>query len=230
MHGRWRGQSRISRPTCAKAPGSLVDIGCGNGMFLEVLRERYPRTRLIGQELDAECVDICRDKGFEATLDGLTAVSAETIDVATMLDVAEHVRDPAASLADTRKLLRSGGLLYLHTPRRSLWDSLFLSAVRMPGLGRVARAWLQSRVSIYHLRLWSDRGLRTAVENAGFRVTSYHAELELSWPLEMYFDLYLRENLRLPGGVVRAATRLGELVFVRLRLLRNKAIVTAVAV
>lgn len=207
---------------------SLLDVGCGFGHLLRAVRERHPTVRLVGHEFDQRCASECRRQGFEVTTSELGEVSGK-FSIITMLDVAEHVADAAKCLADVRALLEDGGLLYLHTPRRCIWDTLFLFLVGVPGVRRLSLAWLGTRVSVFHLRLWTDEALRRAVTEAGFTVTGLDAELELSWPVERYTRAYLGNRLGLPSSLVTLSTWLARVLFVRARLLRNKAIVTAEA-
>src|SRR5581483_4563074 len=44
----------------------VLDIGCGRGEFLELLRERQVTSK--GVDLNAEMVGICRSRGLDVTL------------------------------------------------------------------------------------------------------------------------------------------------------------------
>jgi 2-polyprenyl-3-methyl-5-hydroxy-6-metoxy-1,4-benzoquinol methylase len=47
-----------------------------------------------------------------------------SFDAVTMLDVLEHVPDPQATVLACARILRPGGLLYLHTPCVSRLDGI----------------------------------------------------------------------------------------------------------
>ncbi|MEA2826045.1 MAG: hypothetical protein QOG43_484 [Actinomycetota bacterium] len=206
----------LERPT-------VVDLGCGGGHFLRMARDAAPGWTAVGYDIDSASVDLCRAAGLIATT---SLAELPRADVVTMLDVAEHVKDQAGLFAEAARLLGPGGRLYIHTPRRCVWDSAALLLVRASGLRGAGMLWLQTRVSIYHLRLWSDESLRQAVTAAGFTIESFERELELSWPLRTYVDVYLGEKIHAPRLAIRAAD-LAVMLFVRLRMMRNKAIVTA---
>lgn len=201
----------------------IIDFGCGGGHFLRAVADQEPDWTIVGYDFDAGSVESCRATGLQATTEIDELPEA---DVVVMLDVAEHVKDPAALFARARRLLRPGGLLYVHTPRRCIWDSTALRLVRLPVLRAVASTWLRSRVSIYHLRLWTDEALVSAVRTADFHVVRHARQLELSWPIATYAEVYVGERLGAPPAVVRAATAVGKAA-VRCRLLRNKAVLTA---
>ena len=206
---------------------SVLDVGCGFGHLLRAVRERHPSARLVGQELDEASAEACRREGFEVRLGGDLDGLSERFSIVTALDVAEHVADPGKLFGEVRDRIEDGGVLYLHTPRRCIWDSLFLALLTVPILHRLALVWLTTRVSIFHLRLWSDAALRRFLHDAGFSVTRLERVTELSCPLETYTRIYLNEQIGLPMGMTKVATKALGLLFGRLPFLRNKAIVHA---
>jgi SAM-dependent methyltransferase len=205
---------------------SLLDVGCGYGHFLRATRSHWPGARVVGHEFDDASAEACRAASFQVTTGDLAAVD-ELFDVITLLDVAEHVDDPVQVFTTVRRLLRPGGLMYVHTPCRCGWDSLFLVLLHCPGIRRISQTWLRSRLSIFHLRLWSDVALTRALNVSGFDVESFSREFELSWPIDLYAQNYLGRRLHFPAFAVRVSGGLARFVFVDLRLLRNKAIVVA---
>ncbi|MBI2357602.1 MAG: class I SAM-dependent methyltransferase [Deltaproteobacteria bacterium] len=202
---------------------SVLDIGCGYGHFLEVFKDSRPFVRVAGHELQGEPASACEAKGFEVFTCNLEEIS-DKFDLIVLLDVAEHVPDPNRTFAACHSLLKMGGHIYIHTPRRCFWDSFFLLLAKIPGMGEFSAAWLRTRVSIFHLQLWTDKALEMSLKMAGFQLLYLKPELELSWPLERYARIYLGEKLHFPPLLVRIATRIADLLFVRLGTLRNKAV------
>lgn len=205
---------------------SVLDVGCGGGHFLESIARSHLRVRAAGLELPGENAFACQKKGlrvFTCALEQLT----EHFHVAVLLDVAEHVLWPNRTFTACASLLREEGYLYIHTPMRCFWDSVFLALARVPGLRRVSRVWLGTRVSIFHLQLWTEQALKLCLERAGFRILYLSRELELSLPLARYSEMYLGSKLHVPALGVRVATTIADLLFVRLGTLRNKAICLA---
>ena len=200
---------------------TLLDVGCGHGQFLRSVRARFPDLRAVGQELT------------EHEVEGVTIYTGPLIDVpgsydvVTMLDVAEHVLDPAEFFSAAREKTRS--LLYIHTPCRSAWDTIALRMIELPGLRGLGVKWLSTRVSLAHLRLWTPKALRMAVEGAGFEVVAMRRVPELSHPARRYVVKFLPRRVRHYRFLVAALEAILRAV-VRLGLLRNKAIVEAVPV
>lgn len=103
-----------------KGRGEVLDLGCGRGEFLELMREAGVEAR--GVDLSEECVALCRSKQLRAEqsdlfvyLDGLADSALDGIFSAQVIEhlpperIIEFVRLAAA------KLVR-GGLLAIETP------------------------------------------------------------------------------------------------------------------
>lgn len=97
----------------------VVDLGCGRGEFLEVLREQGIEAR--GVESNAAAVLECRRKGLEVSQGDLLALlgaqGATSLGGVFAAQVAEHL-PPAALLSllrEAHRVLRPGGLLLLET-------------------------------------------------------------------------------------------------------------------
>ena len=99
---------------------NVLDIGCGRGELLTVLREAGAKAR--GIDLDAESVAVCREKGFEAeTADLFVWLAAQPegdLDGIISSQVVEHIEP--ARLPEMIRLcasrLERGGVLAIETP------------------------------------------------------------------------------------------------------------------
>ncbi len=99
---------------------NVLDIGCGRGEFLDVMRETGVPAR--GIDLSDECIQQCRDKGLQAEVADLFAFLAsqpdEEFDGILSSQVVEHL--PPDRLPEMIRLcatkLRRGGILALETP------------------------------------------------------------------------------------------------------------------
>jgi len=105
---------------------TLLDIGCGAGIFSE------PMTRLgaavIGLDPAPGNIEMARlhaqDAGLEIdyrqqSAEELVAAGAQ-FDVVCAMEVVEHVRDPAAFISNAAKLVRPGGMFFCSTLNRTL--------------------------------------------------------------------------------------------------------------
>jgi len=98
----------------------VLDIGCGRGEFLELMREAGVAAH--GIDLSRESVDLCRQKGFEAEVADLFAYLADlpeaALDGIFSAQVVEHL--PPERLPDMIRLaasrLQRDGVLAIETP------------------------------------------------------------------------------------------------------------------
>jgi len=99
---------------------SLLDLGCGRGEFLELMKQNGVAAR--GVDSDHESVSLCRQKGLAVEQSDLFAHLAaqpeQTLDGIFAAHVVEHL--PAARLPELLSLaaraLERGGLLAIETP------------------------------------------------------------------------------------------------------------------
>jgi O-antigen chain-terminating methyltransferase len=97
----------------------VVDLGCGRGEFLELLREAGVESR--GVEGNAHAARECREKGLDVVagdlVEFLRSQATSSLGGVFAAQVAEHLKPPAlaALLAEAHRALRRGGLLVLET-------------------------------------------------------------------------------------------------------------------
>ena len=138
--------------------GRLLDLAGSNGMFGGIAHGR-------GFHVDvADFITAPKDLGFAiaqpANLNEHRGVPFPdaAFDVVTLWSCIEHVSDPETCLAETYRLVRSGGLVAIDTPLvADLCERLFAARSH----------WI---VPPEHLHVFSADGLALAVERAGFEV------------------------------------------------------------
>ncbi|MGE0141932.1 MAG: class I SAM-dependent methyltransferase [Planctomycetota bacterium] len=105
-----------------RGSSSVLDVGCGEGRLLDVLREAGIECE--GVDRDADAVNVARDRGHRvlsgdaiAAL-GAMAKTSRRFGAVAMVHWIEHVTPDAAlhALNSARSLLEPGGLLLLVTP------------------------------------------------------------------------------------------------------------------
>jgi SAM-dependent methyltransferase len=97
----------------------VLDLGCGRGEMLDLLREAGIAAR--GVDANALAVNDCRARGLDVVqgdiVDFLRAEQAGTVGAVFAAQVAEHLKAPVLIelLREARRVLRPGGLLVLET-------------------------------------------------------------------------------------------------------------------
>lgn len=166
------------------ARGTLLEIGCGTGIFLNEMKRRgwtvagiEPQGHASGYARSRFGLDV-----FQGRMEDYAAAPA-SFDVVALWNVLEHLPYPAQSIARIRRLLRPGGLLVFSVPNcESLDRRLF---------GRSWVGWELPR----HLYLFPHDSLVRFLAAQGFQLLtttcpagSFHASI-------LSLQMWLRSRL-----------------------------------
>ena len=175
--------------------GSLFDVGCGSGFFLEHMRRRG--WRVAGVERAREHVEFARKTlGIESILLGSwpdVQVPGLEWDVVSFIHTIEHFANPLEELSAARALLRKGGLVLVETPNVESWPA------------RIFRKWWVALDAPRHLNLFSRSTLEKYLERSGFEVI----HLRTYSPSTLEYSESMRSLLR-DLGVHRESWRIKE--------------------
>ena len=112
----------------------VLDIGCGRGEFLDLLRERDVRAH--GVDVNAEMVEACRARGLEASagdaLTHLKTLEDESLGGLFAAQVVEHLQpDYLVRLLNVAgRKLRPGARIVLETINPRCWYAFFDAYIR----------------------------------------------------------------------------------------------------
>jgi SAM-dependent methyltransferase len=110
---------RLYRGAIGEGSRRILEIGCGNGRFLSLLREHgCADWELTGIDFSESAVRQCQARGLRATATRVEDLSSEdgSYDAVLMMQLIEHLEDPRRSCDRVRALLRPGGVFILETP------------------------------------------------------------------------------------------------------------------
>jgi SAM-dependent methyltransferase len=109
---------RVRRAAGAARGRRLLDVGCGDGTFLEMARKFG--WRVSGTELNPT---LARAAGFEAfeTLDGARAAGPYAC--ITLWHSLEHLADPRGAMGQLVAMLEPGGTIVAAVPNRGGWQA-----------------------------------------------------------------------------------------------------------
>ncbi|HEY9515401.1 MAG TPA: class I SAM-dependent methyltransferase [Gemmatimonadaceae bacterium] len=150
----------------------LLDVGAAAGFFVE--QAAAAGWRAEGIELSRWATDYATNvvgvPVREGTLRG-AGFADRSFDAVTMWEVIEHLPDPRAELAETRRILRPGGMLHFSTP-----DAGSIVA-KLSG-----KRWLGWRKIPEHLFYFDLASLGRLLSNEGFEIVSHrYVSLTVTW-------------------------------------------------
>lgn len=108
---------------------SLLEIGAGDGGFLQQVREQCDGLALACIEPDLETEQLRRDKSWLVQYHDFAEIGTRRFDVVCLFHVLEHLLDPAPLLRSCAAVIEPGGCLVIEVP--SLDDPL-LSIYEVP--------------------------------------------------------------------------------------------------
>lgn len=179
----------------------VLDIGCGGGVFLSLLKEQG--AEVYGIDLDDARVEYAR------TVYGLTVNKypveheywqtkyCEKFDVVTLWDVIEHVNFPIETLQAAANVMRRGGLLFLDTPCRDAFYHRFGQLSYRLSMGKFP-TFLNAMYSNHmfgHKQIFSTVEMRELFERSRLNMLQLDKIHELSFPYRFYLKNLFKSNI-----------------------------------
>lgn len=174
--------------------GTLLDIGCGTGEFLNTVKQGGWKT--IGIEPSASARKQCEDnyKLDVREEKDLNNLAPQSFDVITMWHVMEHVPYLCARVNKLKELLKADGVLIIAVPNRNSYDAKFY--------GEHWAAYDLPR----HLWHFRPQDMRKLLEKVGFEVTKI-----LPMKFDSYYVSILSEKYKTGGNRLISAVWKGWL-------------------
>lgn len=136
---------------------NILDVGCGWGNFLQVLKNN--QLYYLGIDYSAEAIEICRKKRLncqQIDLVNTNKFNNQQYSAITFFQVLEHLKNPILYLKAAMKLLKKNGVIILTTPNNQ----------------SPLRYLAGSRWSVYntpsHYFFYSKKSLESLLKLAGF--------------------------------------------------------------
>jgi len=156
---RW--EDRKAALTPYKQSGTLLDLGCSSGSFLEFMGSES--WDLYGVEMSAEGARMAKERSKAQVFVGdiLDApFPRESFDVITCFDVLEHLYEPRRVMVRVGEWLKTGGIFYLLVPNINSAEA------------RVFRSYWHGLELPRHLFHYSPASLKFLADSVGLRAVS----------------------------------------------------------
>lgn len=137
--------------------GTILDIGCATGIFLNHAVERG--WQVIGIEVNEQAAKMARETyGIDIFTGNIEEanISTSSIDVVTLWDVLEHLPSPRSALQEIRRILCPGGLVFFSIPNLESYDRKVF--------GKNWIGWDEPR----HFTLFDDETITRMIKEIGF--------------------------------------------------------------
>jgi SAM-dependent methyltransferase len=151
--------------------GSLLDVGCAHGWFLEIAKDDFD---VLGLEPDQSIYAATAAGGLPVRNGYFPQAlqSAETFDVIVFNDVLEHIPAIAETLNACHKRLNEGGLLVINIPSSDgLFYRLSRLLTRFGYSGFFERLW-QKGLPSPHVHYFNKKNLTELLMSNGFTPVS----------------------------------------------------------
>jgi SAM-dependent methyltransferase len=161
----WNRMRRVRK--LFRGPGKALDIGCGQGTFLQLLKKEGWECH--GTELTADSASRASRLGISVSVGEIDEheFASHSFDLITLWHVLEHLPEPLKTLKALTRLLKKGGILAISTPNI---DSL---------QAEVGRSQWFHLDPPRHLYLFSPQTLEQMMESLRFRLLEIrHFSLE----------------------------------------------------
>lgn len=176
--------------TIGTEPRSFLDVGCGNGRYMDVFAKRgLSKNSIYGLELSDSQIQELQQKGYQAfnrRVEDCVEIPRGSIDLATMFHVIEHVDDPVAVVKRITTWLSDGGHFVVETPNIDSVDARLFERSFWGGY-HIPRHWT----------LFNEGSLRLLFETAGLKVVSVSYQTGHSFWMYSLHHL-IKYKLRMP--------------------------------
>ena len=163
---------------------TLLDIGCGNGLFVHPAKKKG--YHVVGIDYNKTAIDEGRklyglrdDELLCTTLSTFTG-RGQTFDVVTMFETLEHVDTPNEFMENIKKLLKPNGVLIMSVPNRNRFIDIMGKSDYPP----------------MHLTQWSQEALIKFVKSHSFEIIVHKIKPVDGWEIVFFVETWLAGSIK----------------------------------
>lgn len=148
-----------------KKAKKVLDFGCGEGHFIGRLQTSMPHAEFFGIDASNENVLFCRRK-WKGTFETCSHIpekfSQNPVDVITLLEILDHLEDPAKVLKQAHDALTPDGMIIVSVPDTASLKWNVIWGVWTNTFGRI---WKHA-----HIQRFNERTLTRLLEEKKFTI------------------------------------------------------------
>jgi dolichol-phosphate mannosyltransferase len=145
--------------------GKILDIGCDGGTFINEISQAFPKAKFYAIDKSEEAISYAQKKypqiSFQVGDAHNLKFPDQSFNLITMLEVLEHVEDPAKVVTEAKRCLEPGGSLIVLVPTENLFFKI-IWYFWTKGKGRV---WEGK-----HLQKFEGNSLDNLLKQRGFEI------------------------------------------------------------
>jgi 2-polyprenyl-3-methyl-5-hydroxy-6-metoxy-1,4-benzoquinol methylase len=211
----------LARPLVSQSAGALLDIGCGDGLFLSACdRELHLSERgwrLSGIDYSETQIAHARRRPYEfaqCNVENGLPFADSSYDLIFCGELIEHLYNPDAFVEECYRVIAPGGYLIITTPNLQAWYNRILFVVGVQPLfyetstrsthigAGILRRLKRGSTPVGHVRVFNKRALRDLLHSQGFQPVTVRGAIF------SYFPGPLRLLDRIFNGVPSLASNL----------------------
>lgn len=164
---------------------TILDIGCGTGAFLKLIKEQTG-AETWGIEILPEIAEIAKGKADSILVgkieDLLSEIPNNYFDCITFNDVIEHIHEPIEILRMTRSKLNKNGIIITSIPNVRYFFNLYELLIK--------KEWEYKGSGILdstHFRFFTKKSMNRMIDHAGYKlIKQVGINKIISWKFQLF--------------------------------------------
>jgi ubiquinone/menaquinone biosynthesis C-methylase UbiE len=177
--GRWYWDYRDKKILdCIKEEKQIVDIGCGEGILMDKILQKFPEKTILGIDASSENIEICKAHNLNVYYGNVyeLPLDNEFVDCVLFIEVIEHIYNPELAIEEIRRILKKGGKLILLFPHDSVFKLARLITFKFE----------EAFYNAGHVAQWTLKEIGRLLESSGFRIVSKKNIPFYLWPISLH--------------------------------------------
>lgn len=212
-----------------KAAKEILDVGCGDGLFMDKLRDALSDRKKVaiwGVDYSKYKLKKAEEKGHKVKwcdLEKGLPFEDNTFDVIYAAELIEHLYNPDFFLEECYRVLRKGGVVIISTPNLHAWYNrmLFILGIqplfyevstKSPAVGSGALKKIKKgEAPVGHIHVFNRAGLVDMLRQEGFEITKFLGARFQALPRAMqYIDKVFNARPSMASNLIAIAHKVDK--------------------